>query len=436
MKKRFLIFSIIFILCLNCFSVLVFASEKESAPKITAQNAIMINTNTGATVFEKEPNEQIYPASLTKMVTLLVAYDLITNYSENVTVSKICYDDLVVGSSNINLKDEEILTIDDMMYAVAISSANEAANMLAIHLCGDTTTFVDKMNTKVKELGANNTHFVNVHGLHDPDHYTTAYDMSLIAKAAFSNEKILEYLSTSVHVIAPTNKTSSKRTLVTTNNLIYKNSGNYYKNCKGGKTGTTTAAGYNLVSLAQKGDMEFILVAMNVEKKKNGTNTVFSDSKSMYNWAFDNYKNSKILSDNEIIQEVSVKLSAKGDHLILLPEKNIYSVVPIDLDITTLERTIVTQEEIFAPIKQGDTLGTITLQKDGVIYATTNLVAGNDVERSTVLYYLYLIEMFFKNIWVQIICIVLAVLVVIYVIIMISQNNRRNRKKLRRRVRF
>lgn len=438
MKKRLFIFLIVMVLSFTAFSTLSFAepAEMDPVPEITARNAIMINLNTGAVVYEKDPDEKIYPASLTKLVTLLVASDMITDYSQKITVSEACYDDLVIGSSNIALKDQELISLDDLMYAIAISSANEATNAMAMHLCTDVATFVGKMNEKAAQLGATSTHFINTHGLHDETHYTTARDMSIIAKAAFSNKTVLKYLSASSHVIEPTNKTLVKRTLITTNSLIRQNSGIYYKYCIAGKTGTTTAAGYNLVSYAEKNDTEFILVAMNVEKKPGSTNTVFADSKSMYSWGFENYKNSKILNESDIITEVEVKLSVKSDHLVLLPEKNTYSVIPVDMDISTLEREIVTDKEIFAPITQGDPLGTITLKKDGVTYASVKLVAANDVDRSTVLYYLYLIETFFKNIWVRIICIILGVFVVFYVIVMISQNNRRKKKKLRRRIRF
>ena len=438
MKKRIALVTVIVTLLLSCFAVTVHAEPAKMAPvpEVTARNVIMINTNTGAVVYEKSADEKIFPASLTKMVTLLVAADLINDYEQSITVSDDCYDDLVIGSSNINLRDGEVIKIDDLMYAIAISSANEATNALAMHLCGSVSDFVSKMNTKVAKLGAVNTHFVNTHGLHDTEHYTTAKDMSVIAAAAFSHERVSKYLSSSVHVIEPTNKTLNKRTLVTTNNLLRQNSGIYYKYCRAGKTGTTTAAGYNLVSIAEKGDTEFLLVAMNVEKVSGGTNTVFADSKALYDWGFSNYKNAKILEETEIITEVEVKLSAKGDHLVLLPEKNLYSVIPIDMDISSIDREITTEQEIFAPITQGDVLGKMVLKKDGVVYAETNLVAGDDVKRSTVLYYLYLIEMFFKNIWVRIICAVLILFIIIYIILVIRQNNRRKRKKLRRYVKF
>lgn len=439
MKKRIALFFTVFMILVNCISVIALAEPQEldPVPTVTASKVVMINSETGAYVNEltKAPDELAYPASLTKLVTLLVAAELITDYEQIVTATKGCYDDLVIGSSNINIQDGEQFKVDDLMYAVAISSANEASNALAIHLCGSIQAFVDKMNEKAAALGAANTHFINTHGLHDENHYTTANDMAKIAKAAFENERVLAYLSASSHIIQPTNKTLDKRTLITTNSLMRQNSGIYYKYCKAGKTGTTTAAGYNLISYAQKNDCTFLLVAMNAPRQQGG-NPIFEESRSMYMWAFDNYGNAKILNDSEIITEVEVGLSAKGDHLVLVPEKNLYSVIPQNLDITTLEREITTQQDILAPVKQGDVLGTVTLKKDGVIYGTANLVASDDVERSTVLYYLHLIQQFFQNLWVRIICVILLIFLVIYIIIMIGQNNRKRRKKLKRRIRF
>lgn len=436
MKKRILVLFIVALLIINSVPICFAQGEQQPAPEVTAQSVYMVNTNTGAAVFEKAADEKIYPASLTKLLTLVVASEMITDYSEVITVTKECYDDLVIGSSSINLKDGEEISLDDIMYAVALASANEAANALALHLCGSVPEFVDKMNEKAKALGAENSHFANTHGLQNEEHYTTAKDMYLIAKEAFSNETVLNYLSCASHIIEPTNKTSEKRTLVTTNTLLRKNSELYYKYCRAGKTGTTTPAGYNLVSIAQKGDTEFLLVAMHAPKVSGGTNTIFSDSKKLYTWAFESYKSAKILDSTEIITEVEVELSAKGDHLVLIPQQNVYSVVPVDLDVSTLDRHIETEQKIFAPVNEGDVLGTVTLSGDGVTYATVNIVAANGVERSTVLYYLYLIEQFFSNIWVRLACVILGVLLIIYIIIMITQNKRRRRKKLSRRIRF
>lgn len=433
MKKR--VFCAVLVLLL-ILSMPCFAEQLDAVPEVTARNVVLVNTNTGATAYSLNPDEKIYPASVTKLMTLIVALEHIDDMEAIVTVDESCYDDLVVGSSNMALKDGEQLRVIDLLYGIALSSANEAANAIAQYLCGDAPAFVELMNQKAAELGANNTHFVNTHGLQDENHYTTASDMAIIAAAAFSNPTIRELTSTVSYVIEPTNETLSRRTLVTTNSLLNSNSQSYYRYAICGKTGSTTAAGYNLVSLAKKGDVEFLLVAMNVERISGVGNTVFDDSKKLYQWAFDNYTYTRIINEQDLITEVKVELSAKGDHLVLTPAKSLSQVVPNDLDVSQLERKITTEPVIYAPVKKGDVLGSLVLEKDGVVYGEVDLVSNSDVSRSTVLYYLHLIKMFFSNIWVRIICIILAVLIVIYIIIMINNNRRRKRRRLRRRIKF
>lgn len=443
MSKRIYTFILTILILLTLLTPFTSAQTTEAQknttplPELKAQRVVMLNLNTNTPVYSKASGEKAYPASLTKIVTLLVASDLVTDYNQVVTANKQqCWQDLVVGSSNIDIKDGEQLTVNDLMYAVAISSANEAANMLAFHLCGSIEAFVEKMNQKAKELGALNTNFVNTHGLHDENHYTTAYDMTLIAKAAFQNEITLKYLSTGMHTIPVTNKTLNERTLITTNKLMRSNESVYYRYCKAGKTGTTTAAGYNLITIAEKNDISFIVVAMNAPKESGSVNPIFSDTKNLYNWGFDNFANKKILDNTEMITEVKVDLSAKNDHLVLVPEKNLFSVIPVDWDPTVLEREITTEKNIKAPIMQGQVLGTITLKKDGVIYGQSNLIASNDVERSTVLHYLDVTENFFSEPWVIGIGILLLIFIIIYIIVMISQNKQKRKKKLKRRIRF
>ncbi len=433
MKKRIVCAVLVLLLIL---SMPCFAEQLDAVPEVTARNVVLVNTNTGATAYSLNPDEKIYPASVTKLMTLIVAIEHIDDMEAIVTVDESCYDDLVVGSSNMALKDGEQLRVIDLLYGIALSSANEAANAIAQYICGDAPAFVELMNQKAAELGADNTHFVNTHGLQDENHYTTASDMAIIAAAAFSNPTIRELTSTVSYVIEPTNETLSRRTLVTTNNLLNSNSQSYYRYAICGKTGSTTAAGYNLVSLAKKGDVEFLLVAMNVERISGAGNTVFDDSKQLYQWAFDNYTYTRIINEQDLITEVKVELSAKGDHLVLTPAKSLSQVVPNDLDVSQLERKITTEPVIYAPVKKGDVLGSLVLEKDGVVYGEVDLVSNSDVSRSTVLYYLHLIKMFFSNIWVRIICIILAVLIVIYIIIMINNNRRRKRRRLRRRIKF
>ncbi len=421
------------ILLVVCFAPFAFAEVEE--PSIKANNAMLVSLNTGATIYSKNPDERIHPASTTKLMTMAVAIDLIKDLKETITFDKdASYADLVIGSSNMGLKDGEVISLEDLMYGIAISSANEGTNAVAIHLCGSIEAFVQKMNAQAKAWGMKNTHFVNTHGLTDDNHYTTAADMAIMAKKVFADDRLMPFLSASNYTLPATNMNPS-RTLITTNQLLRMNSGNYYKPCIAGKTGTTSAAGYNLISLAKKKDEKYICVMMNANFSLPA-NPVFEDSIAIYNWAFDNFSTQTLLDETTSVCEVEVALCAKSDYVMLVPAEAIEAVVADDVSVDSFERVITTEEIAYAPIAVGDVLGSVTLVKDGVEYGKVDLVASSDLERSTILYYLHLIRQFFSNTIVRIITIILILAIIAYIIFMIWQNNTRRRRRIARRIRF
>lgn len=431
-KYRFLSLILVLIALISCVPM---ASAIEEAPKVQADNVLLISMNTGATIFEKNADEQIYPASTTKLMTMAVGIDMITDLQSTLTFDKdASYSDLVIGSSNMGLKDGEVITLEDILYGIAISSANEGTNALAIHLCGSIEAFVEKMNAKAAEWGMKNTHFVNTHGLTDENHYTTARDMSILAKKVFSDDRLLTYLSAGSYRLKETNKNEA-RTIINTNQLLRPNSGNYYKYAVAGKTGSTSAAGYNLISIAKYKGMEYLCVMMNADSEIK-PNPVFADSIEMYKWAYNNFGIQTLLTETTSVCEIKVALCAKSDYVMLVPEKKIEAVVADDVDIASFERIIQTEELAYAPIAVGDVLGTVTLKKDGVEYGTVNLVASTELERSNILYYLHLIRNFFKNPIVRIVVIVILVAIIAYIIFMIWQNKNRRRRRIARRIRF
>ncbi len=417
------------------------ASAIDDAPETAANNVMVISMNTGATIYEKNADQQIYPASVTKLMTMKVAIDLIPDVQATVTFDKkAAYGDLVIGSSNMGLKDGEVISIENMLYGIAISSANEATNALAIHLCGSIQAFVDKMNQQAKDWGMNNTHFVNTHGLTDENHYTTARDIGIMCQKVFSDERLLPYLTVPSYKLPATNM-NPERTLISTNQLIRMNSGNYYKYCMAGKTGTTSAAGYNLVSNAKYKGMEYICVAMNAPYG-SAKNPVFEDSIALYKWAYNNFSMRTLLNENESICEMEVALCAKNDYVMLVPKAQVKAVVANDVDLESFEWEITKNKDedgkeiAYAPIATGDVLGSVSVIKDGINYGTVELVASSDLERSAILYYLHLIRNFFDHLVVRIIAIILVVLVIAYIIYMIYQNNNRRRRRIARRIRF
>ncbi len=430
--KRILTIIIMTVLLVVCVPAV---SAIEDAPASKADNVMLISMNTGATIYEKNADERIYPASTTKLMTMAVAIDMIPDLKATLTFDKKeAYSDLVIGSSNMGLKDEEVIVLEDVLYGIAVSSANEGTNALAIHLCGSISAFVEKMNEKAAEWGMTKTHFVNTHGLTDENHYTTARDMSIMAKKVFADERLLPFLSASSYRLPATNKNEA-RTLISTNQLIRMNSGNYYKYAVAGKTGSTTAAGYNLISTARYKGMEYLCVMMNADYALE-KNPVFEDSIAMFKWAYSNYGIQTLLKESTSVCEIDVELCAKSDYVVLVPEADVEAVVADDVDIESFERVITTEEVAYAPIAVGDVLGSVTLKKDGVEYGTVNLVASTALERSNILYYLHLIRQFFSNTIVRIVTAVIILLIIVYIIYMIWQNNNRRRRRIARRIRF
>lgn len=411
------------------------ASAMEDAPATKANNVLVASVNTGAVIYSKNADEQIYPASTTKLMTMAVAIDLIKDLEEKMIFDKkASYFDLVIGSSNMGLIDGEEIVLKDMMYGIAISSANEATNAIAIHLCGSIEAFVAKMNEKAAEWGMSKTHFANTHGLTHENHYTTASDMMKMAQKVFADERLMPYLSASSYQLPATNK-NPERTIITTNQLIRRNAENYYKNAVAGKTGSTTAAGYNLISLAKYKGMGYICVAMNAPYVK-GENPIFAESAALYKWAYSNFGIKTLLTESTSVCEIEVELCAKADYVMLVPAKKIEAVVANDVEIDSFERVIEAQGPAFAPIAVGDVLGKVTLVKDGVEYGSCDLVASTALERSNILYYLHLIKTFFSNTIVRIVAIFLVLAIVAYIVFMIWQNNHRRRRKIARRIRF
>jgi len=442
--KRILSIVIMILLLVCCVPV---ASAIEETPSVKADNVMLISMNTGATIYEKNADEKIYPASTTKLMTMAVAIDMITDLKSTLIFDKKeSYADLVIGSSNMGLKDEEEIVLEDVLYGIAISSANEGTNALAIHLCGSIAAFVQKMNEKAAEWGMVNTHFANTHGLTDENHYTTARDMSILSKKVFADERLLPYLSAGSYRLPATNK-NEERTIISTNKLIRLNSGSYYKYAVAGKTGSTTAAGYNLISTARYKGVEYLCLMMNADFGLE-TNPVFEDSISLFKWAYSNFGIQTLLKESTSVCEIDVQLCAKSDYVVLVPEKAIEAVVADDADVndrTKFEWVIETEynEEnpALAPIAVGDVLGKISIvgkEGDQVVaeYGTVNLVASTALERSNILYYLYLIRQFFSNTIVRIISIILVVLIIVYIVYMIWQNNNRRRRRIARRIRF
>ena len=264
-------------------------------PVVSAQSAVVMEASTGAILYEKEAHDQLYPASITKIVTSLVVLEHCDNLQEDVTFSHAAVTDIEDGGHHWDYKEGEILTVEQCLYAFLLESVNECGYALAEHVAGSVSAFADMMNEKAAEVGCTNTHFNNTNGLPDEQHYTSTRDMLLIARAAYENEEFRKITGTKVYVIPPTNKHEDETTLHNHHNMLYpfRTAKYIYDGCTGGKTGYTVAANSTLVTYAERDGMSLVCVVMNAQAPAH-----FEDTVNLFNYCFDNFQIFSI-KDNE-----------------------------------------------------------------------------------------------------------------------------------------
>lgn len=248
-------------------------------PEVAAQGASLYNATTGQFLYIKNGDTQYYPASITKLMTaLLVAENC--DLSDIVTFSSTATTNLEAGAVSLNLTEGDQLTVEQCLYALLLKSANEVGNALAEHVAGSNQAFADMMNAKAASLGCTNTHFNNPHGLNDPNHYTTAHDMALIAQAAFQNDTVRKVAST-VSYTLPATKNNSARTITMGHKMLNPDSSNYYPGIIGGKTGYTSKAGNTLVTAVEKDGVRLIAVIL------KSSSTHYTDTKALLDYGFE-----------------------------------------------------------------------------------------------------------------------------------------------------
>lgn len=255
-----------------------------AAPAIVANSAIVIDAKTGKVIYSKNSDKRCYPASITKVMTCLVALEHV-NLKDTITFSESAIWGIERDSNHIALDVGETITVEQCLYGILLQSANEASLGIAEHVAGSMPAFADMMNAKAVELGCRNTHFVNANGLHDDNHYTTAYDMALITKAAIENPLFRLIDETKHYVIPPTNMNEEQRDLWHQLKPIYPTSPYYYEYILGGKTGFTDQAKNTVVTYAKKGELELICVILDCQ----GAANTYTDSIALYDYCFNNY---------------------------------------------------------------------------------------------------------------------------------------------------
>lgn len=355
------------------------------APEISAGAAILIDSSSEKIIYSKNEFEKMYPASTTKILTAILTIEN-CNLNDMVSVPYEAVYSIPSGYSVAALQPGEQLTVEQLLQVMLVHSANDAANVLAYHVSGSIDAFANLMNQKVAELGLTNTHFTNPSGMHDENHYTTAYDLAIIMKycmknATFRNLSSLKYCS-----IPATNK-YDERVFNTTNELlIYDNrevsSNYYYKYAIAGKTGYTTQAKNCLVSVSDKDDLELICVVLSVGLYPNNLSAKFIDTKTLFDYGYNNYTIRKLREKNAIATEIEIGNGTKETrNLDLLISEDITVLVPQDDLETDFSPEIQITDNLLAPIAQGQVIGKIVYNIDGIEYSS-DLVASHSVEKS------------------------------------------------------
>lgn len=384
--KRFITLFLVFALAVSLWSAPT--ASAVSDPDILAKAAILVDVETDAVAYGKNIHQELYPASLTKVMTALLVLDAVAAgklaLDTPLTASASALTGLPNDGSTANIKVGEILTVEQLLYCMLVISANEACDILAEAVSGSVAEFVAQMNEKALELGCTNTHFANPNGLHDPQHYTSAWDLYLITKAAMQHPLFMTICDTADTTIPATNLSKARR-LITTNHLLsnWRVIGYRNKEAHGIKTGSTDAAGLCLISSAQRNDLHYVSVILGAERvEENGVGNIrsFSETTRMFNYGFENFHYDTILEDKEIIQELPVTMS-KTDYVTIHPANGLKVLFPKDLSPKDLEQVITLKDEtVEAPVQRGQKLGELTLQYDGIVYGTVDLIASNDVE--------------------------------------------------------
>lgn len=349
-------------LCFN--SVMSFASK--GTPEIAAPSGLLMDFTTGEILFEKNSNEKRPLASVTKIMTMLLTMEEIAN-------GNLKYDDIVIGSahaksyggSTIFLDEGEKISVNDLLKGIAVASGNDAAVAIAEHISGSEEVFVEKMNSKAKSLGMDNTHFVNSNGLDAEGHYSTAHDIALMSRELMRHNDIFKYTGIWMDSLR-----NGEFTLTNTNKLI-----RFYDGATGLKTGSTSKSGFCISATAKRDNLHLIAVIMGADTSKSRN----ADASTLLDYGFANYSLNRIVSKESVVDSIKIKKSA-NKFFDIYPEKD-FNVLEDKSVKSEYEIKVNISDKIQAPVSKEDILGSIDIISEGKVLKTINLKSNVNIER-------------------------------------------------------
>lgn len=342
-----------------------------------AKSAILVDNLSGKVLYEKAADEKLAPASMTKLASMLIVMEAIDNntlkFDDKVTISEEAAN---MGGSQIFLEAGEEYTVHDLLKGVAIASGNDAVVALAEKVGGTQEKFVEMVNKRLQEIGAVNTHFVNPHGLDAEGHYSTARDMSIIARELLKHEKILEY--TSIYEEYLEKNDGSKTWLVNTNKLV-----RFYDGVDGLKTGFTSTAGYCLTATAKKDNFRLISVVMGEDTSANRS----SDTVKLLNYGFNTYKINIIKKEGEVLGKVRVN-RGKVDEVNIILANNVTELLKTNESVSSYKFNLLF-DSVNAPVKKGDTVGMAEMiDNEGNVVDEVEVTVDKDIGKANIFDYI------------------------------------------------
>lgn len=355
-----------FLLSLFTLSSLTFSTvfAEEAQIELSAKSAILVEASTGQVLFERSSHDRLPPASVTKVMTMLLVMEALDN-------NQCTLDDMVrtsalaasMGGSQVFLEENEEMSVNDMLKAVAVASGNDAAVALAEFLCGSHESFVAKMNERAKQLGMTDTTFINCNGLDDPNHLTSAHDIALMSCELSKHPKIFDYTTIWMDSLR-----DGKFGLVNTNKLI-----RFYSGANGLKTGSTGAAGFCISASAVRDGMNLIAVVMGSPSSKER----FADATKLLDYGFANYAVSKALVTEDELPDIQVNKGTKEAVSVRLSQD--FNMLMKKSKINAIEKQITLSDSVNAPVKENDKIGEVEFFIDGESIGKTDIVAKYDV---------------------------------------------------------
>ena len=420
-------------------SLLAPPARAATDPAVLAESAVIVEYNSGTILYEKNKDARRPADSLTRIMALLVAAKECdrgaVRSSDLVKMTTSAWKGLTTSSSTLNIVPGEEMSLLDLMYCSYTGAASEAGNLVAEHVAGSVSAYVDMMNALAAELGCTGTNFVNTHGEADVNQYTTAWDQYLIYSAAMQSSIFADITGTFKYQVPQTN-TSAARNLTSSNFMLNESGRYYYRYCTGGKPSATFEGGYSMVAAAEGEGFCLVSVIMGAKavilEDESTQMQNLSETKRLFQWAFSEFSWKTVISSSELVAKVPVRFGDGADFVNLRPASSVSMLIHNDVKVSDFTREIKLYSEesgeaLDAPVRVGDALGEITLTHDGRSYGTIKLVANTSVGLQRIEYIKAQLKKLLKTPAVKIGIIILAILFFAYIALVVRYNIRRRR---------